>query len=91
MARATQTVASILSGISGALIVGYLTLVFAAPLRWDLRFPGRYFYPPIFMLLAVGLSLLAVRWGSRRWYWLTACAVLLLIYLLFDYHPPAWI
>jgi|HubBroStandDraft_6_1064221.scaffolds.fasta_scaffold303697_1 hypothetical protein len=90
MAVAENKILSRTLGVFSALILLYFTIIFCAPMRWNLQYP----LGPWFLLVAIAfsivLSLLAVKWGARGWYLLTLWAGLFLVYLFFVYKPPMW-
>jgi hypothetical protein len=86
-----KAVLSKIFGILSLALLAHIWLVFSAPLTWNLRYPGG---PPLVLvalLLSLGMSCLAARWGGSKWWYVLAIfAVLTFMYVGWFYRPPMW-
>jgi hypothetical protein len=86
----TRTVLSRMFGVLSIAILVHIWLVFSAPIKWNLRYPGGSASVLVALLLCFGMSFLAARWGGSKWYLLTIFAVITFIYVGWFYRPPMW-
>jgi fucose 4-O-acetylase-like acetyltransferase len=84
--RAATLTLGLLSAVGLALIWVFLL----APVRWDLRYPGGASSGFLTILSCFVMSIVAGRWGGRRWHVLTAIAVLTFLYMGFFVRSPYW-
>jgi len=69
-------------------ILGFIWLVFLAPIKWNLNYPVGYFWFLVTILVAIMMSITAGILGTRRWYFLTLVAVGTFVYAGWIYRTP---
>jgi hypothetical protein len=89
MAAAKARSSKVLGSLCFAMLF-YISMVFSAPTKWNLQVLGGRPGLVAALVLCVGMSVLAARLGSRKWYILTAWAIIIFLYLGFFYKPPMW-
>jgi multisubunit Na+/H+ antiporter MnhB subunit len=90
MAPHRTRILAVTLGLLSAAGLAFVWVVVSAPVRWDLRYPGGGFSGLLTVIAYIGMSVVAGRWGSRKWYALTVIAVLTFVYVGFFIRSPYW-